>query len=96
MNSISLKKKMSNKRLFPSNNSNLDMNTLLTMDSINNMKYDNHSMYNDDLKKLSHEDRLHRCRERNRIHARNSRERKKSQLINIQKRYEDLYNEVCY
>lgn len=35
-------------------------------------------------------------RERNRIHARNSRERKKNQLDVLQRRMQQLLDEVCY
>lgn len=44
-------------------------------------------------KKGNDEDRIKRCRERNRIHARNSRERKKNQLEVLQRRMQQLLDE---
>ena len=47
-------------------------------------------------RKLSEDERLNRSRERNRIHARNTRERKKLQLDSLQLRVHQLNNEVSY
>eukprot|EP00595_Chromulina_sp_UTEXLB2642_P003475 CAMPEP_0196763314 /NCGR_PEP_ID=MMETSP1095-20130614/3820_1 /TAXON_ID=96789 ORGANISM="Chromulina nebulosa, Strain UTEXLB2642" /NCGR_SAMPLE_ID=MMETSP1095 /ASSEMBLY_ACC=CAM_ASM_000446 /LENGTH=229 /DNA_ID=CAMNT_0042116219 /DNA_START=162 /DNA_END=852 /DNA_ORIENTATION=- len=44
-------------------------------------------------RRLNEEDRVKRCRERNRIHARNSRERKKNQMDRLQKRLQELISE---
>ena len=35
-------------------------------------------------------------RERNRIHARNTRERKRAQMDLLQQRIQDLFDEVCH
>jgi len=35
-------------------------------------------------------------RERNRIHARNTRERKRAQMDHLQQRIQDLFDEVCH
>lgn len=43
--------------------------------------------------KMNEDERLRRCRERNRIHARNTRERKKQQLDTLQMRIESLFDE---
>jgi len=45
-------------------------------------------------RKLSGDERLNRCRERNRIHARNTRERKKAQMDTLQLRVHVLNDEV--
>jgi hypothetical protein len=47
-------------------------------------------------RKLSGDERLNRCRERNRIHARNTRERKKAQMDQLQQRVHELNDEVIY
>lgn len=44
-------------------------------------------------RKLSEEERLHRCRERNRIHAKNTRERKKNMIEATQQRFITLHEE---
>lgn len=46
-------------------------------------------------RKLSGDERLNRCRERNRIHARNTRERKKAQMDTLQLRVHALNDEVA-
>lgn len=44
-------------------------------------------------KKISDEERIRRCRERNRVHARNTRERKKHQMDELRQRIETLTKE---
>eukprot|EP00600_Ochromonadales_sp_CCMP1393_P007125 CAMPEP_0174967044 /NCGR_PEP_ID=MMETSP0004_2-20121128/7369_1 /TAXON_ID=420556 /ORGANISM="Ochromonas sp., Strain CCMP1393" /LENGTH=642 /DNA_ID=CAMNT_0016216141 /DNA_START=55 /DNA_END=1983 /DNA_ORIENTATION=+ len=44
-------------------------------------------------RKLSEDERLQRCRERNRIHARNTRERKRAQMDLLQQRIQELSDE---
>lgn len=45
-------------------------------------------------RKYGDDERLKRCRERNRIHARNTRERKRIQMEGLQQRIQDLMDEV--
>lgn len=57
----------------------------------NDEKYDIDT--NPKRQRLSEEDRLQRCRDRNRVHAKNTRERKKVQMEIIQMRIERLHEE---
>ena len=45
-------------------------------------------------RKYCDDERLQRCRERNRIHARNTRERKRVQMESLQQKIQNLMDEV--
>ena len=77
------------------NTVDMSMNQLHHMSNRNNMTMSISGKSNKK-RKLTDDEKLNRCRERNRIHARNTRERKKLQMDTLQMRVHQLNDEVSF
>ena len=75
------------------NTMDMSMNQLHHMSNRKNMTMSMSGKSNKK-RKLTDDEKLNRCRERNRIHARNTRERKKLQMDTLQMRVHQLNDEV--